>query len=53
MPELFALVYFSDGVLSFLLGQALDHNPPTSTSQVARITDVNQHTWLVFETGSC
>jgi hypothetical protein len=45
---LFALVYFSDKILNFCPGPALDHNSPISSSQVAGITDVNHHTWLVL-----
>jgi hypothetical protein len=36
-PSLFALFYFSDRV-SFLPGQALNHDPFTYTSPVAEIT---------------
>jgi hypothetical protein len=40
------LVYFSERISSFYLGSVLDHDPPTSASQVAGITGTYHHTQL-------
>jgi hypothetical protein len=42
-PALFVLVYFSDSVLHFCPGLALDHNPPISPFQVAGVIGINHH----------
>jgi hypothetical protein len=45
----FCFNYFSNRVLGFLLGSSPDHNPPTSASLVAGITDYaasHQTFWL-------
>jgi hypothetical protein len=53
LSALFALLYFSSGVLPFCLELALDYDPPTSTSQVAGITGMFSHIQLVIEIGFC
>jgi hypothetical protein len=47
-PALFALVIFHIGFHAFCLGLALEHDPPTYTSQVAGVTNMCQQIQLVL-----
>jgi hypothetical protein len=49
---LFALVIFHTGPHMLRLGPATDGDPPTYTSHIAGITDMNYHPWLVGWNGT-
>jgi hypothetical protein len=46
-PEPLIFTYFSEKVLHFYVGLALDHVPPTYVSLIAWITEACHHAWLI------